>query len=483
MSRARRRRSMNAALVAIGCLALSAASSAQTVDPFYLDLAREGQAELARGATDEAVRDLRFACFGMLEQPELLAGCLVRLGLAQSALGDSTGFDETFSRLQTVEERFQVYATARIDAGERRKFEALVIERVPAETLRSVPAFAGMAAARLAAELAKLPEKQRYQELAKRAAAEPDEPMWRLQLAGIELDRGHAKEALTALAPFADSVGEGRVACLRGLALSRLERCAEAVEALRSCAAGMAPRTAVAQVACLVALDRADAARVFAAGLAAEIAGDRDVQRAVDKIPPLEPPKTAAREPKAKIPPATAPAGPKAAASPGPKAAAPKDAVPKTPPALAPAEAAKAPAGLPASPPKAPPLTAAEQSRITAARQALDRTATREELAARRAEIGELADRHPEQADLQLLAGTLAYRTSDWAAGAGYFRRGGKLDPEQPLNGFYMAVCLYESGERAAAAEALRGALPRLKRTPFVESYVEKILPSGGKKP
>jgi tetratricopeptide (TPR) repeat protein len=467
VSRARRRLA-GAALVALGWLAVPAAGSAQSVDPFYVDLAREGQAELARGATDEAVRDLRFACFGMLEQPEMLAGCLVRLGLAQSALGDPTGFDETFGRLQTVEERFQVYAAARLDVGERRKFEALVVERVPAETLRSIPAFAGMAAARLAAELAKLPEKQRYQELAKRAAAEPDEPMWRLQLAALELDRGHAKEALTAIAPFADGVAEGRVACLRGLALSRLERCAEAVEALRSCAAAAAPRTAVAEVACLVALDRADAARAFAAALAAEIAADREVQRAVAKIPPPEPPKAAAREPKAKTPPAAAPK---------------EAAAPKTPPAKAPAAPPKAPAGPPASPPKPPPLTAAELGRIASARQALERTATREELAARRAEIGELADRHPERADLQLLAGTLAYRTSDWAAGAGYFRRGGKLDPEQPLNGFYMAVCLYESGEPAAAAEALRGALPRLKRTPFVESYVEKILPSGGKKP
>jgi hypothetical protein len=38
-----------------------------------------------------------------------------------------------------------------------------------------------------------------------------------------------------------------------------------------------------------------------------------------------------------------------------------------------------------------------------------------------------------------------------------------------------MAVSLYESGDAAGAAAALRRALPNLKRTPYVDSYVQKI--------
>jgi hypothetical protein len=43
---------------------------------------------------------------------------------------------------------------------------------------------------------------------------------------------------------------------------------------------------------------------------------------------------------------------------------------------------------------------------------------------------------------------------------------------------FYMAVALYESGEREEAAEILRSGMENLQRTPFVESYITKILGS-----
>jgi hypothetical protein len=39
-----------------------------------------------------------------------------------------------------------------------------------------------------------------------------------------------------------------------------------------------------------------------------------------------------------------------------------------------------------------------------------------------------------------------------------------------------MAVCLFESGERAAAATLASSGLEELPRTPFVESYLRRIL-------
>lgn len=88
----------------------------------------------------------------------------------------------------------------------------------------------------------------------------------------------------------------------------------------------------------------------------------------------------------------------------------------------------------------------------------------------------EVADAHPNSQRALHLAGEAAYRLSRWADAVVYFRRGGNPGEDQPELLFYMAVALYESGDTTAAANALRSSLPQLKRTPYVEAYVKKIL-------
>jgi len=39
-----------------------------------------------------------------------------------------------------------------------------------------------------------------------------------------------------------------------------------------------------------------------------------------------------------------------------------------------------------------------------------------------------------------------------------------------------MAVSFYEVGDHSGAASALKRSLPNLQKTPFVESYVKRIL-------
>lgn len=88
----------------------------------------------------------------------------------------------------------------------------------------------------------------------------------------------------------------------------------------------------------------------------------------------------------------------------------------------------------------------------------------------------EVADAHPGSREAQHLAAVIAYRAARWDEAVRYFRRGGDPGEASAETLFYLAVSLYEVGEREAAAEALRRSLPRIERTPFVRSYEEKIL-------
>ena len=122
------------------------AVTAQAADPFYTRLLREGADSYNRKDYFTAVRQLRVACFGLLDEPDLLADGLTRLALAQAATGDTAGFDKTFERIVEVEERFQGYSHAQTPADVRAAFEKLVVKFIPAATLAERPSFARLLA-------------------------------------------------------------------------------------------------------------------------------------------------------------------------------------------------------------------------------------------------------------------------------------------------------------------------------------------------
>ena len=97
-------------------LTLLAATPLLAADPFYLGMLRRGTDAFNRRDYPEAVRRLRIACFGFLEEPELLVDGLTRLGLAQLEIGDKEAFRATFERVQEVESRFAAYSRAEIAA-------------------------------------------------------------------------------------------------------------------------------------------------------------------------------------------------------------------------------------------------------------------------------------------------------------------------------------------------------------------------------
>ena len=78
--------------------------------------------------------------------------------------------------------------------------------------------------------------------------------------------------------------------------------------------------------------------------------------------------------------------------------------------------------------------------------------------------------------DAQRLAGEVAYRVSRWSDAVSYLRRGGGPPDSEPELLFYLAVSLFESGDRSEAAAVLRRSLPNLQRSPYVDAYARKIL-------
>ncbi len=439
--------------------AAAAPVAAVAADPFHLDLLREGERALARGEARAAARDLRLACFGLLDEPPLLAGCLGQLLLAQHGAGSGDEALATAIRLVEVEERFEGFSRAELPAATRAAIEERLAVLLPAETLTRAPAFAALLAQRRVARLATLPERERARELERLAAAEPAEPRWRLELAAIELDHGRAAEALARLEGLP---GEGRAACLRGEALAALGRCPEAVPALAACGeqAG-ALRFARPRLVCLVATGELDAAAMHLESLPPAVRDDaslrrlrRDLDRARRRTRTAEAPEPAASAgatPEASPPPpATATEAPAVAPSP-----------PPAPPAVEPA------AGEP---------TPAERARLDALTKQLAGARRAGELDAAFTEASALADRRPGLAEAQRIAGEIAYRMSRWREAATYLGRAG-LDPAvRPELSFYLAVARFESGDLEGAKRALAGALPRLAPSPFVDSYRRRIM-------
>ncbi len=186
--------------------------------------------------------------------------------------------------------------------------------------------------------------------------------------------------------------------------------------------------------------------------------------------PPAPTGKTAAPGPRAPLKPEPAPVQPAAGAAANPTNPAPPASA--TPPAPAPAvaKAAAVEAGA------AKPLTDAERKKLETARQLLGAQRPSKELRQAFELARSVADAHPDSKEAQHLAAEGAYRISRWSDATTYFHRGGDPGEDEPERLFYMAVSLYESGDPTSAAAALRRALPNLKRTSYVESYIHKIL-------
>jgi len=490
----------------------SLAGAATAADPFYVELLRDGSRALQSGEHGEASRLLRLACFGLLEEPPVLAECLVKLSLAQAGLGQRKEFEETFDRIAALEERFQALAAADLTSELEDAFTQRAVVWIPGEHLQAIPRLAAAFDRRTETELAELPPTQRRQRLATLQSSDPGDARWPRLLAELELSEGNAAAAAAAAAAVLQlEPGDRASQCVQGRARAALGQCQEALADLGACqATASAGAATVDRLECLSALSRWPEAASLLGTLTPALLQEPRVRRLSNRIekeqaklsrleqrqdqqaaaeqqrlerearraaqrgpqrPPSEDPSRSgvpARSADAGAPPVSAAAERVEEAASSAVVSDPDTDPEREGDANAAAESTTADSE--------PPLSASERSSLERAR-ALARNATLStDLAEPMRLARPVADQHPDHRDAQHLVAEIAYRASDWQTAIRYFDRGGDPGGDQPILLFYQAIALYESGKQERAAQALRRSLGGLKRDPWVDSYVTKIL-------
>ncbi|RMH17263.1 MAG: hypothetical protein D6696_16200, partial [Acidobacteria bacterium] len=229
---------LHCALASVVCLIASLPPAAPAAEPFYEDLLRRGIAAADAGDHATAARQLRIACFGLLDEPPRLAAGLTYLALSQAALERDDDVRATAERVLDLERRFGAWSDAELAPETRRAFVAEVSRRLPYERLRQLPAFAEATRTRLAAELAELAPARRRQRLARLLQLEPTHPPWVMMMAELELVEGHPEASLELLAPLlAEQPEHAAARCLNGYAAALTGRCDAALADLPACAA------------------------------------------------------------------------------------------------------------------------------------------------------------------------------------------------------------------------------------------------------
>ena len=389
--------------VALAVFLLCVALAAQAADPFYMRLLRQGTDAYNRRDFAVAVRQLRVACFGLLDEPELLADGLVRLGLAQVSAGDAAGFAETFQRLAEVEERFGGYSKASIPSDVREAFQQLVLKLIPRPTLAERPAMA---------RLMPVPENR---------VAKPT--------------------------PLPATPG--------------------ATAAPTRSAVPSPSRTAVVDAS---STPPAAAATPVPSEVPTRSAAPLPSRTAVMAAPTIPP---AAATPLPTVAPTSTPAPTRAAASSSADPASSSGSLTSPPPI----DSSPPPVAATPSPKRVP--TIAEKRELDVIQELMRKDKIGDALA----RAWRLADARADLAEAQFVAAELAYRTLRWPEAVAYFRCGGDPGDARPLLLFYEAVSLYETGDADGSAAILNRSLPKIRRTSYVEGYVQKILGPGAANP
>ncbi len=500
--------------------------AADAADPFYERLLEDGIQAHDFDDHARAVKNLRLACFGLLEEPRVLARGLTYLAIAQAEVGDDAGFATTFERILEVEGKFQAFSALDLDADLRPAFEGHVQRVIAIDVLNRSPAFLGLARRKLVEQIHLMAPDERRQALERQLAVEPNNPTWGLLLAELELDSGEFEDVLAITeAVLAGEPRIPRALCLRGRAAAATGSCEQALADLDSCQELVEGTLLLeARLRCLVRLgdwpgastllaevpsDRQkkapfkQLARDIRKGLTAtarpspqaaaaegEATGQSDVATADPTLGPDAIPVAAPDSPGGEIPAPTA---------------VPETAVPDTTVEDTAAEAAAAPdTALPEATAAAPepaiiqppaletaipvPEAAARDTMVALSEpselraeieriQQLVPSGSREQLEGAFDAARELADRYPQHSEPQHLAAEIAYRLSRWQDAVTFFQRGG--EPSGPDRLFYFSLALFKTGDRAEARRALERCLPALELTGFVRSYVDEILGPG----
>lgn len=137
-------------------VATLAVRSAIAADPFYAGMLRDGNTELERGEYRSAERKLQVACFGLMDEPPLLASGLASLAVARAEVGTTAELAATVVRLADVDERFDALAKAELAPPTRERLAGIVARLQEEKAVDA--ALAGRLAASIAARGAPAPE-------------------------------------------------------------------------------------------------------------------------------------------------------------------------------------------------------------------------------------------------------------------------------------------------------------------------------------
>lgn len=391
------------------------ASAAGAADPFYLARLRDGEAALARDDAKGALRELTIGCFGLLDEAPLLGRCLATLALAGVRAGEKEALTRTFSRLVEAEELIGAWTEADLTPALRRAFVAEVGPVLPEALLVDRPAFRDLLRAHQRHSLAALDGGQLRRALRERIQGEPEEVFWVEELARFELTEGRSTAALQAIDEAVDrGLGSTTLSCIEGRAAWRERAWSRAAVSLSACGDAA---SGLDQVEALLEAGRPEEAAAVWRTLDPELQTGARATGLRERLPLAAPPAT------------TAPVPPPAAAGGG-------------------TEAERLRAEL------------AGASESDAVRSILARAL-------------DSAQRPGATTAMWHVAAEAAYRLSQWIDANRYFEQGGA--PTSPELAFYYAVSLEQVGRREEARRVLAPALPRLRRTPWVESMIQRI--------
>jgi tetratricopeptide (TPR) repeat protein len=450
MTKTIRRTTLGIALLTV----ILCGSAVGAADSFYLELLREGIRSSEVGRHEEAVHKLRIACFGFLDEPELLARGLVRLAMAQAAIDDRPGFRESFDRLTNVEERFGAYRRADLSAAERRDFESRAAAWVPEVELRRIPVFAATAARASDSMLDDLPARQLRKALRQQLQSDPENTDFLWQLADLEWREGKARQAASFVDRLLLQAPDHRLGlCLRGLIGERKRDCDAARVGLPSCADLRSnPTIAAFLLLCMSEGEQWDEARAFVDTLNPDVRSQSQISQLVATLPSPEMSDDGGSESEL------------------------IESADQSAPDI-PAQEEKAAAdreGASAS------LPAADRSRLEEGRQLLLSASRLEDLDAPQQLASELVTKYPDSQEVRHFAAEVAYRGSRWNDAISHFQYLGPPNTDESLLVFYYAVSLFEGGAREEAIPVLRSVLPLIERTSFVDSYAQRILGPDG---
>jgi tetratricopeptide (TPR) repeat protein len=172
-----------ALIILVAAFSYVGSSVAATGDGFYEQQLQAGKVDFQAHRISQAANELRIAAFGFLDRPQLLAEALIRLVVAQNALGLDADASKTLERFVEVEQRFAPYKSLGIEPQVKTAFENFALKSLSNDTVLSLPAFRRISVDAQLRRIAALPERKRigaYRELAEH---EPKNPEWPLALA------------------------------------------------------------------------------------------------------------------------------------------------------------------------------------------------------------------------------------------------------------------------------------------------------------